>query len=131
MTELTPNAEKLLREIIDNRSDDGECNTDYWIKRFDGINFAEDSLLRSTFKELSEAEMIYVDWAESVPYMLAVLNNGVSYFSLKDEAEKKAKKESRSGRRHDFIVLLIGTLLGAFLGALSQFLLYKVFGIGG
>ncbi len=124
---LTPNAEKLLKEIMDNRLDNGNCDTNYWSERFEGLSFAEDSSLRSTFKELSDAEMIATRWADNVPYVLTVLNNGLSYFDIKKENEKKEKKEKRADRRHDVMMLIIG----AILGGIVEFLLFKFFGIGG
>lgn len=124
---LTPNAEKLLKEILENRLDNGNCDTGYWAKRFEGLSFAEDSQLRSTFKELSDSEMITTRWADNVPYVLTVLNNGLSYFDIKKENEKKEKKEKRADRRHDVMMLIIG----AILGGIVEFLLFKFFGIGG
>ena len=115
---LTPNAEKLLKEIMDNRLDNGNCDTNYWSERFEGLSFAEDSSLRSTFKELSDAEMIATRWADNVPYVLTILNNGLSYFDI--------KKEKRADRRHDVMMLIIG----AILGGIVEFLLFKFFGIG-
>ena len=126
-TPLTPNAEKLLKEILDNRLDNGNCDTNYWAKRFEGLSYAEDSQLRSMFKELSDVEMIKTFWASNVPYTLTVLNNGLSYFDIKKENEKKEKKEKRADRRHDIMMLIIG----AILGGIVEFLLFKFFGIGG
>ena len=91
---LSPNAEELLQEILDNRLEDGSCNTDYWAERFENLSFAEESQLRSTFKELSDAEMISTTWADNIPYMLTVLNNGVSYFDIKRKVEEKELRET-------------------------------------
>ena len=124
---LTPNAEKLLKEILDNRLDNGNCDTNYWANRLEKLSFAESSQLRSTFKELSDAEMISILWASNVPYTLTVLNKGVSYFDIKKENEKKEQKEKRSDRCHDIIMLVIG----AILGGVVEFVLFKFFGIGG
>ena len=124
---LTPNAEKLLKEILDNRLDNGNCDTNYWANRFDNLSNAEDSQLRSTFKELSDAEMISILWASNVPYTLTVLNNGLSYFDIKKENGEKEKEEKRSDRRHDIALLIIG----AILGGVVEFVLFKFFGIGG
>ena len=124
---LSPNAEKLLKEILDNRLNNGNCDTNYWADRFEKLSFAESSQLRSTFKELSDAEMISILWASNVPYTLTVLNNGLSYFDIKKENEEKEKEEKRSDRRHDIVMLIIG----AILGGVVEFLLFKLFGIGG
>lgn len=100
---------------------------EYWVDRFGSLSFEEDALLRSTFKELSDADMIEARWASNIPYMLTVLNKGAAYFEMKDQKEKESKKEKRSGRIHDVVLLLIG----AVLGGLVEFLLFKLFGIGG
>ena len=126
-TSLSPSAEKLLQEILDNRLENGNCDTDYWAERFENLSFAEESQLRSTFKELSNAEMISTTWADDIPYMLTVLNNGVSYFDIKRKVEENEQKEKRSDRWHDIVMLIIGALLGGLI----EFLLFKLFGIGG
>lgn len=125
--ELTPNAENLLKEIMDNRLENGSSDPKYWEKRFESLSFADDGQLRSTFKELSDAEMIETHWADNIPYMITVLNNGVSYFDIKKTKEKKEKKDKRSDRIHDAVLLFIG----AILGGVVEFLLFKFFGIGG
>lgn len=55
----------------------------------------------------------------------------IGEFSIFDEwykeQEKQEKKETRSARWHDFRMVL----LGAVLGGLVQFILFKFFGIGG
>ena len=126
-TSLTPSTEKLLQEIIDNRFENGSCNTDYWEERFKNLSCAEDSQLRSTFKELSDAEMISICWADNIPYILTVQNKGLSYFDVKKNVEQKELKEKRSDRWHDIMMLIIG----AILGGLVELLLFKLFGIGG
>lgn len=124
---LTPNAESLLREIMTVCQQHGSMAADYWVNRFDKLSFEEDALLRSTFKELSDANMIEARWASNIPYMLTVLNNGAAYFEMKAQKEKDSKKEKRSGIMRDIILLLIGALFGG----LVEFLLFKLFGIGG
>lgn len=127
MTSLTPSAEKLLREILDVCQSHHGHDPQYWQERFDRLSFEEDALLRSTFKELSDAEMIKTMWADDIPYELVVLNNGASYFEIKAQEEREKKKEKRSGRKHDVMLILIG----AILGGLVEFLLFKLFEIGG
>ena len=82
--------EKLLQEIKAHLVD-GQ----YWPKRFDGLSFQEDALLRSAFKDLKDREMISCQWADNAPYLLRVLIKGDSYFELKDEWEKEKQRESR------------------------------------
>ena len=64
---LTPNAEKVLAEILANRRENGSCNTNYWEKRFDTPNYSEEVQLRSIFKELENAEMIKCFWGSNKP----------------------------------------------------------------
>lgn len=91
--ELTSNAEKLLAEILKNRDEKGNCNSDYWKQRFECIdNFAEENILRTTFGELSESNMITVDWADNYPYFLLVNNEGISYQQMKKNMGEKKKE---------------------------------------
>ncbi len=124
---LSPNAEKLLQEILYNRDDYGKCKVDYWNERFDGLDFAKDSQLRSIFKELSDAEMIAVNWASSRPYDIIVLNNGLSYFDIKQSIEKEEKKDNRARFMRDILMIVIG----AIIGGVVEFILFRFFGIGG
>ena len=93
MISLSPNTEKLLQDILDHRLDNGFCDVNYWAKRFEGLNFADDALLRNQFKQLEDAEMITTQWASDVPWVIIVLENGASYFKQKRKLEKKAKEE--------------------------------------
>ena len=113
---LSPNAEKLLQEILDNRLENGICDEDYWKKRFEQLVFAEASLLQSTFSELEKAAMISMRWADNYPYYLVVLNGGASYFEIKKRVEKKEKDDKKSSRLHDLLMVLIGA---AFTGLLD------------
>ncbi len=125
--ELTPNAEKLLQEILDHRNENEICDTYYWDKRFDSLDYAADTQLRSIFKELSDAEMISTQWASNGPFDMTILNNGLSYFDMKAEKEKREKKAKNADRWHDLQMIV----LGAILGGVVEYLLFKLFGIGG
>ena len=92
MRQLTEAAEKLLREILNHRLENGNCDITYWGKRFEEASAADDVLLRSLFKELQEADMISVRWADDCPYTLMLLGNGISYF---DEINKQRKNQSK------------------------------------
>ena len=127
LTSLTPNAEALLKEILDSQVDNDSFAYDYWKNRFEGLTDSADAQLRSSFKELSQAEMIEVLWGDGIPDYIEVLSNGLSYFDIKEEKERKEKKEKRANRWHDIMMLIIG----AFLGGIVEFLLFKFFGIGG
>lgn len=82
---VSKRAEDLLREILEHRDEKGNCDTDYWKDRFGSYSVAEDALVRSLFKELREAEMISVSWADNYPYILLILGNGLSYFEEKND----------------------------------------------
>lgn len=64
---LTPNAEALLNEILIHRDDKGNCLSEYWETRFETLPFSDVCILRSTFKELSDSDMISVQWADQLP----------------------------------------------------------------
>lgn len=80
MTKISTETEKVLHEILDHRDEQGNCDSEYWKNRFEGLSIAEDAVLRSSFKELKEADMISVKWADDYPYLLFLLAKGISYF---------------------------------------------------
>ena len=88
MNYLSKRAELLLSEILEHRDENGNCDTNYWKNRFEGLSVAEDALLRSLFKELRENEMISTGWADNHPYILLLLAKGLSYFEEKEASEK-------------------------------------------
>lgn len=85
--ELSPNAEKLLQEIIDHRNDNGIPDTGYWQMRFENLSFAESTRLRSLFKELRESELISTQWADGVPYFISITDKGFTYSEMKKRNE--------------------------------------------
>lgn len=85
---LSKNTEKLLKEILDHRLENGLCDIDYWEKRFRSLSIGDDRIIRSQFKELMGAEMISVRWADNYPYIMGVLSNGNSYFEEKNQIEE-------------------------------------------
>ena len=87
MKHLTKRAEELLKEILEHRFSNGNCDTEYWKERFESLSVADDALLRSLFKELKEAGMISISWADNYPYILLLLGNGISYFDEKQMSE--------------------------------------------
>lgn len=93
--ELSPNAEKLLQEIIEHRLPNGCCDSEHWKKRFENLSFDEDARIRSLFKELREQEMISVQWADNYPYFLVLLDKGYSYKDNKKAYTKEKRKLSR------------------------------------
>lgn len=71
---ISNEAQELLKEIIDNIQ-----NGDYWRERFEGISKRDDIILRGCFKELKEAGMISVQYADNYPYVIEVLKDGYLY----------------------------------------------------
>lgn len=84
MVKLSSESVKLLREIIEHRDENGNCNSQYWKDRFEKLSVSEDALLRSSFKELREAEMVSVNWGDDYPYLIFLLAKGKSYFDEKE-----------------------------------------------
>lgn len=122
---LTKGAESLLQEIIEHRNENGIVDADYFFKKLEAMNQAEDDLYRSCFKELSDYDLAKTHWADNGPYMISLTSAGMEYFEQKKAAEKEERKEKRSSRWHDVWV----TAIGAVFGGIVTFLLFKLFGI--
>ena len=122
---LTKGAESLLQEIIKHRNENGIGDADYFFKKLEAMNQAEDDLYRSCFKELSDYDLAQTQWADNGPYMISLTSAGLEYFEQKKAAEKEERKEKRSSRWHDVWVAAIG----AVFGGIVTFLLFKLFGI--
>lgn len=75
---ISEKAEELFQEIINNINK----NT-YWEKRFEPLNSSEDIALRTLFKELVDANLIKVYWADNIPYHIEILSNWQTYFNKK------------------------------------------------
>ena len=79
---ISEEAKNLLSEIIDN-----ENAPEYWENKFSQINHREDAILRSKFSELERYRFIKVQWADDIPYIIAVLGDGYLYYErMIDEA---------------------------------------------
>ena len=124
---ISSNAEDLLHEILEHRNDNGCCNSKYWKQRFKKLTYSEDIQLRGLFKELIDTELIHVSWADNYPYTMDVLNTGLTYLEEKKKEEKQERHQKYSNRLHDFILLFVG----AILGGIVEYLLFRLFGIGG
>ena len=122
---LTKGAESLLQEIIEHRNENGIVDADYFSKKLEAMNQAEDDLYRSCFKELSDYDLAKTHWADNGPYMISLTSAGMEYFEQKKAAEKEERKEKRSSRWYDVWVAAIG----AVFGGIVTFLLFKLFGI--
>lgn len=89
MEYLSKPAENILKEIIEHRYENGNCDTSYWQKKFESLSQSDDALIRSYFKELREYDAIKVGWADNYPYIIFVLGKGLSYFDEKKREEKR------------------------------------------
>lgn len=114
--ELSPNAEKLLQEIIEHRLPNGCCDSEHWKNRFKNISFDEDTRMRSLFKELREQEMISVQWADNYPYYLALLDKGYSY----KESKKAYTKEKRKLSRREWRIAIVSAIIGGIIGLIPS-----------
>lgn len=94
MKRLTKRAEELLSEILVHRDENGNCESAYWKDKFDNLSASEDVVIRGLFKELKEAAMISVQWADNFPYYMAVLANGISYFEEIKRDEDSMKQSA-------------------------------------
>jgi len=75
---ISEKAEELFQEIINNINKNA-----YWEKRFEPLNSSEDIALRTLFKELVDANLIKVYWADNIPYHIEILSNWQTYFNKK------------------------------------------------
>lgn len=75
---ISEKAEELFQEIINNINKNA-----YWEKRFETLNSSEDIALRTLFKELVDANLIKVYWADNIPYHMEILSNWQTYFNKK------------------------------------------------
>lgn len=106
---LTANCELLLNEIIEHRDTKGNCDLEYWENRFKQLSFSEDAVLRSQFGILKERNMISIQWASNVPYVLLILEEGLSYFNHKRYIElwnNTITQERESLKHKDYDVFI-------------------------
>ena len=75
---ISEKAEELFQEIINNINKNA-----YWEKRLETLNSSEDIALRTLFKELVDANLIKVYWADNIPYHIEILSNWQTYFNKK------------------------------------------------
>ena len=123
---LTNGAEALLKEILTQRNEKGVVNVMYFINKFNEMDYSEDTLYRSCFKELSDNDLVVTHWADNGPIMITLTSSGLEYFEHKKKEEKEERKEKRRSLWRDILMAAIG----AVFGGLVTFLLFKLFGIG-
>lgn len=110
--EVSPQAESLLKDIVENQNANGRSNNDYWRTRFDSLSYEEDAAIRSVFKELKEAEMVTASWADDMPYRITILNKGLHYF----EEKKKALKTEKKLSHREWKIAIVSAIIGAVIG---------------
>ena len=71
---VSEEAEAVLFDILEHQNE-----SDYWKKRFEGLSTKEDVILRGSFKELNDRELIVSKYADNYPYMIQVLKDGYTY----------------------------------------------------
>ena len=84
---ISKGAENLLFEIIEHESDDN-----YWAERFESASHREDTILRGSFKELKDKQLVDTKWADNIPYIITVLKDGYLY-QQHIEKQEKAERE--------------------------------------
>lgn len=109
--ELSPQGEALLKEIIDLQAS-GQDNAAYWSKRFNELSAQQDALLRDTFRGLKECGYIKTQWADNIPYYLALTVDGHNYTANKKTAKKAERKLSRREWRIAVVSAIIGGIVG-------------------
>lgn len=124
--ELSNGAESLLKEILEHRNEKGVVDAQFFFDKLDGMEYSEEEMYRSCFKELSDNELAHTHWADNGPYIITLTSTGLEYFEIKSRIKKEAQKEKWGARWHDVIV----AALGALFGGVVTFLLFKLFGIG-
>ena len=87
--DLSKEAKKLIQEIIEN-----ESAPNYWQERFTNLEKRDDSILRGSFKELTDAGMIKTQWADNYPFVINILKDGYLYaegdnYNLMSKFEKE------------------------------------------
>jgi len=106
--ELSPNAEKLLQDILQHRDN----ATEYWKTRFDSLSSEEDAGIRSLFDELEDSGMIDPQWADDFPYGIIIKDRGLTY-----SARKKAYiKEKNKLSRREWCIAIVAAVFGAVIG---------------
>ena len=117
---LTPNAEKLLQEIIDHKND----GIVYWDNRYRGMRLDEKERLGSLFKELENNGLVKVRWASNHPYRISIFDDGYTYTERKKVDEKEKKKLNRREWRIAVISAVIGAVIG-LIPTIVQWLMGK------
>lgn len=82
--QLTPEAERVLREIHDHCREPGIIDVTYWSKVFQEKSGAYVSRLRKLLKELKDNDFLQIRWAGNIPYTMDLTSKGLQYFEIKN-----------------------------------------------
>ena len=95
---VSPEAEAILHEIIECEKD-----SDHWRKRFEDLSIRDDAILRGCFKELKDAGLINVQFADNYPYRIIILKDGYLYEEHFDDCSPFEKQLRELLKRADEI----------------------------
>lgn len=84
---LPSNSRNLLKEILE-----ADEPAEMLEQKFENCTNKEDSELRSMLRELIDNGLIEVQWADNIPYYMAINNSGRTYFERESEYEKMQKQ---------------------------------------
>ena len=98
---ISKEAENLLFEIIEHESDDN-----YWAERFESASHRENTILRGSFKELKDKQLVDTKWADNIPYIITVLKDGYLYQQHIEEQEKAERELTMSDFEKNLTELL-------------------------
>lgn len=104
---LAKSEEELLKELLDHR------DRDYWYERFKKVesSFDEDAILRGNFKELINAGMITVCWADGYNFETNITHKGLTYFANKKEYQKDKLVDSVKAGVRDIAVDVVSEVI--------------------
>ena len=104
---LAKSEEELLKELLDHR------DRDYWYERFKKVesSFDEDAILRGNFKELINADMITVCWADGYNFETNITHKGLTYFANKKEYQKDKLVDSVKTGVRDIAVDVVSEVI--------------------
>lgn len=120
--ELTSTQEKLLRDILEHRSKNGEADMSYWETRFREVegDVTEDTLLRETLGELQKAGMINIEWADGIAYYIMLKPAGIEYFENKKNVEKSKHKAELKQFGRDTVIGVFGNFVSLLVSYIQN-----------
>lgn len=86
---LPSNSREILKLILNEENPE-----DVLCKKFESATPKEDIELRSILGELEEQGLVYINWADDVPYIISIKNPGRTYFERESEYIKMQEKSN-------------------------------------